>query len=248
MAVLGGRYAVEGAANASGVVRGGSEGMKKTLLIVATSLTVALMLVQPVSAGAASVVVPDRPDDLGKMYDLETCDVTVGWRENTVIAKAGYFDALSYSLSLKDKTFAFGMELAAALPIEGSALPTGIKHVAYTMWIDAAPWHPVYNPTPSMFTVVLNYDGSKYYAALIEGEDILGNVLETLPFTVQGSRFEVQFSAASIGSPESFWWLPCVHVWDGPVGTEAQWWFDTTDPNACPGQVWWSIPWPLSER
>jgi hypothetical protein len=227
------------------VVRGGGEEMKKALLPIAMSLMVALMLAQPVSAGYTAVVVQDRQGDVGKMYDLETCDVTVLWGENTVIADVGYFDALSYSLSLKGKTFTFGMELAAALPDEGVALPSGIKHVAYTMWIDAAPWHPVYNPTPSLFTVVLNYDGLEYSAVLIEGEKILGNVLEILPFTVQGTRFEVQFPAASIGSLEAFWWCPCVHVWDGPVGTEAQWWFDTADPDAYPGQVWWNIPWSI---
>ncbi len=221
--------------------------MKKALLPIATSLMVVIMLVQPVSAGPAAVVVPDRLGDLGKGYDPETCDVTVRWNENTLFVKAGYFDALSYSLSLNGQTFTFGMELAAALPDEGLALPSGLKHVAYTMWIDAEPWHYIYNPTPSLFTVALNYDGLEYYAVLIEGEKITGNVLEILPFTVQGSRFEVQFSAASIGGLEAFWWLPCVHVWDGPVGTTAQWWFDTTDPDACPGQVWWNIPWSTPE-
>lgn len=221
--------------------------MNKALLPIAASLIVAIMLVQPVSAGQTAVVVQDRQGDVAKMYDIETCDTTVVWGENTVVAKAGYFDALSYSLSLKGNTFTFGMELAAALPDEGVALPAGLKHVAYTMWIETEPYHPAYNPIVSLFTVALNFDGLGYYAVLIEGESILGNVLETLPFTVQGSRLQVQFSAASIGSLDAFWWCPCVHVWDGPVGTEGQWWFDTVDPDAYPGQVWWDIPWSTTE-
>jgi hypothetical protein len=101
-----------------------------------------------------TIVVPDMPGDLGGNYDLETCEVTTVWGDNTPVVEAGYFDALSYSLSLKGKTtYTFGMELAAALPNEGSALPSGIKYVAWTMWIDAVPWHPVYDPTPSLFTV-----------------------------------------------------------------------------------------------
>jgi len=227
------------------VVRGGGERMKKALLPIATSLMVVIMLVQPASAGPATVVVPDRLGDLGKGYDIETCDVTIQWNENTQFVKAGYFDALSYSLSLNGQTFTFGMELAAALPDEGLALPSGLKHVAYTMWIDAAPWN-INDPIPSLFTVALSYDGLEYSAVLIEGEKMTGNVLEILPFTVQGSRFEVQFSVASIGGLEAFWWLPCVHVWDGPVETLASWWFDTTDPEAYDGQVWWSIPWSTS--
>jgi hypothetical protein len=218
--------------------------VRNTAMVITFSLISTLVIAMPASAGATMVVVPDSPDDFAINYDLETCEATVLWKENTaLVSSGGYFDALSYSLSFKANTYTFGMELSAPLPDEGVALPSGLKHVAWTMWIDASPWHPVYNPTPSLFTIALNYDGANYYAVLIEGEKIIGTVLETLLFDVDGSQFQVQFSASSIGNLEDFWWCPCVHVWAGPVNTMAQWWVDTVDPGAYDGQIWWDIPW-----
>ena len=203
-----------------------------------------MMLAQPVSAGTVTLRVKDIPGDIGKMYDLTTGEPTNGYGDNAPVVKAGYFDILSMWLSQKGKTYTFGMELAKELPQAGSALPSGVKFVSWNIWIDLAPWHPVLAPSDSLFTIALTYDGSNYAAVLIEGPGMLGNVIESLPFTIDGSIFQLQFSAASIGNLASFWWCPVVHAWWGPLGTGGQWWLDTVDSGAVPGQTWWDIPWP----
>lgn len=198
-----------------------------------------ITLAQPVSAGATSITVQDRTGDLGPKIDWETGDIINHWPDTTSLTKVGYFDMVSFSLSCKAKTYTFSMELAADLPKEGSALPTGFKAAEWLMWIDPEPWNMKYNNILSLYTVKLAYYESEYVAFIMDYAT--GEVLSSLPFTIDGSKLQIQFSAASIGNLESFWFMPCTVVrWS--IG--AYWDLDSTDPGAAPGQVWWDIPWP----
>lgn len=200
-----------------------------------------MMLAQPVSAGTIAITVQDRTGDLGPKIDWEAADTLNFWPDTRSLTKVGYFDMVSFSLSYKAKTYTFGMELAKALPEPGSALPTGFKLVKWLMWIEPEPWNMKYNNIPSLYTIQLTYDGSKYAAELKDYST--GDVLATLPFKVDGSKLQLQFSAASIGNLESFYFMPCtVVVW--AVTGAGYWDLDSTDPGAAPGQVWWDIPWP----
>lgn len=202
------------------------------------------MLAQPVSAGTLTIKVADKPGDLGPKFDWKTCEVLVVWPNTTSLTKVLYFDMLSFELSYstKTKTYTFSMELAGALPEPGSALPTGFKLAKWLMWIEPEPWNMKYNNIPSLYAITLTYDGSDYSAGLTDYST--GAVLANLPFIVDGSKLQVQFTAASIGNLASFWFMPCTVVqWSMTPGA-GYWDLDSTDPGAAPGQVWWDIPWP----
>jgi len=221
------------------VVRGGGETRKKTAMAFALSFIIALMLAQPVSAGTMVVKVPDRTLDLFKFFYPATGEPKNGWGDNAPVVRAGYFDMVSFwlSYSQKEKTYTFGMKLAADLPQAGDSLAPGINSVSWLLYIDPEPWTPE-NWVTSMFIIRLAYDESNYFAELMDGG---ANVLAPLPFTVDGSVFQLEFSAASIGNPTTFWWEAGVSpVW----GSGGYWMVDMVDPGASPGQVYWDIPWP----
>jgi hypothetical protein len=218
--------------------------MRKIAVAILSLVVVCLMLVPSgASAGTRTIVVEDRMGDLlGGNIDWDACEGTVFWQENTPVAQVGYFDITSFWLSEKGKMFTFGMEVAGPLPKEGSALPTGFHGLKWLMWIDPEPWNLKYNPIMSLYTIQLVYDGSAYAAEL--KDYATGEVLATLPYSIGGSRLEMQFSAASIGNLESFWFIPCTVVQWSQIPGAGYWDLDTTDPGAVPGQVWWDIPWP----
>ncbi len=217
-------------------------------MVALLSVIVAGLMMVPsgVSAGTTSMVVKDMRGDLGPKYDPVDGAVLVSWPETNNLVKVGYLDMLGFSLSYssKEKAYTFGMEIAKALPTPGSPLPTGFKMVKWLMWIDAEPWNPKYNPgAPCLFTIQLCYDGSEYVAELVEGSG-WGVPVALLPFDVDGSTLKMQFSAASIGNLESFWFMPCTVVMWSLQPYSGYWDLDSTDPGAAPGQVWWDIPWP----
>ena len=194
------------------------------------------MLVQPVSAGTM-IKVQDTEGDLAKSYYVETGEPKTGWGDNAPVVQAGYFDMVSAWLGQKGKTYVFGMELAADLPQEGTALPPGISAAAWILWIEPEPWTPT-KPVASTFILYLLYDGSVYSAGLI---DVVADVTTSVPFAVDGPMFELTFSADSIGNPTSFWWTGGLNVFWGAGGWAM---VDAIDPGAAPGQVYWDIPWP----
>lgn len=210
-------------------------------------LVAGLMLVPgAVSAGTTTISASDKTGDLGPKFDARTAETVLYWPDNMPLTRVGYFDMTSWSFSYssKDKTYTFGMELAAPLPSEGSHLPTGFKEVKWLVWIDMGAWNPKYAPTVgSYYTVQLVYDGSEYFAELREGAG-WGPLVVALPFEVNGAHLEIQFSAASIGNLKSFWIMPCTVVLWSLQPYSGYWDLDSTDPGAAPGQVWWDVPWP----
>ncbi|MBN1677704.1 MAG: hypothetical protein JW880_04125 [Candidatus Thermoplasmatota archaeon] len=217
--------------------------MKRSVSVLLSALVVGTMMALPMSASAAktsTTVVPDRTGDLGIFWDFTTCEPKPVWGPGTPVARAGYFDMVSFWFSQSGKTYTFGMELNAALPCEGDSLPPGIDYACWLIWIDPEPWNAIYNPVDTLYTVGLVYDGTEYSAALMEG--VNGDVIVALPFEIDGSVFEVRFSGASIGGLSSFWWMPAAKVWWGALHVWDS--IDRADPGAAPGQMWWDIPWP----
>jgi len=205
-----------------------------------------MLLPGAVFAGTTTISATDKLGDIGPKYDAATAGSVLSWPDNMPLVQAGYFDMLAwwFSYSSKEKTYTFGMELAKALPSPGSPLPNGHKEVKWLVWLDMGAWNPKYNPTVgSYYTAELKYDGSEYVAVLREGGS-WGPVLETLPFAVDGSKLQLQFTAASIGNLKSFWVMPCTVVLWSLVPYSGYWDLDSTDPGSAPGQVWWSVPWP----
>jgi len=211
--------------------------MRRVLGALFSAIVVGLMLAMPVSAETETIVVSDRIGDLGVMWDFTTCEPRSLWGHGTPVVSAGYFDISSFSLSQKGKTYTFGMELAADLPREGDALPAGIYLACWVAWIDPEPYNAKYNPVDSYYTVLLTYDGLKYAAEL--QDYVTGEVIASLPVCIDGSKFQMQFSASSIGNLESFWWYPASAMFWGAVWDCV----DRADSGAVPGQVWWDIPW-----
>jgi len=223
------------------VIRGGGETRKRTVIAFVASFIIALMLAMPVSAGSRVVMttVPDKTGDLGKFFNFETGEIKNTWGDNAPVVQAGYFDMVSSSLSYsqKEKTYTFGMELAADLPQVGDSLVPGVKSAYWLFYIDPEPWTPD-NLVTSMFIVGLSYDGSTYSANLMDGG---ANIIAPLPFTIDGSKFEMSVSAASLGSPTAFWW----NAGTSPLwGAGGYWMTDMTDYGTIPGQVCFDVPWP----
>lgn len=228
--------------NASRVVRGGGETRRKTAIALALSFTMALMmLAQPVAAGTVMAEVTDGTGDVGRNRAQKVSDPSQYWEENTPVAQAGYFDMVSTWLSQKGNKYTFGMELAAELPQEGAALPDGIKLAEWIMWIDPAPWGPGMDPVASLFRISLYYDGSSYSAFMLDYGTM---VMTPIPFSVDGSSFQLQFSAASISNLAFEWWCPGVRAWWGLFGSTGAWIVDLVDFGAAPGQVGIDLPWP----
>ncbi len=221
--------------------------MKKTVVALLSVIVVGLMLVPgSVSAGNVTIKAADSLGDLGPKYDAASAETVVFWPDSMPLTRVGYFDMTSwwFAYSSKDKTYTFGMEVANPLPNAGSPLPTGFKEVRWLVWLDMGAWNPKYAPTVgSYYTIQLIYDGSEYAAVLAQGGS-WGPILATLPFSVDGSELQIQFSAASIGNLKSFWIMPCTAVLWSLQPYSGYWDFDSTDPGAAPGQVWWSVPWP----
>ena len=215
--------------------------MRKVMVAVLSAIVVGLMLVPSgVSAGITTVVVQDRTGDLGFGVN-GTGEISKLWADNAPVAQAKYLDMASAWLSQKAKTYTFGMELAAALPKEGSALPGGIKLVEWAVWIDPSPYNVNTNPVLPLFLIALRYDGSSYSAFVLDRGTM---VTTSVPFSIDGSKLQLQFSEASIGNRAFEWWSPMVREWTGPLGTSGYWFVDAVDYRLNPGQVYYDIPWP----
>src|SRR3990170_123407 len=142
--------------------------MRKVLVALLCAIVTGLMLAPSGVSAATTMTVQDSTGDIGFGIDPKTGLIMQTWGDNTPIAKAGYFDMASVSLSQKGKTYTFGMELAAALPKEGSPLPGGIHLAEWAMWIDPSPYNYFTNPVAPLFLIALRYDGSSYAAFVMD--------------------------------------------------------------------------------
>ena len=216
--------------------------MRKTVIALAVSSTIALMMVAlPVGAATVTSVWADPQGDLGFGVDPKTGGIMHEWGDNTPVVKAGFLDMISTWLSQKGKTYTFGMELAAPLPIEGTPLPAGFKMVEWAMWIDPSPYNYIVNPCPTLFLIALRYDGSSYSAFV---QDYSTMAKTPIAFTVDGSKLQLQFTAASIGNLAFEWWSPLVREWTGPVGTSGYWFVDAVNLPLVDGYAYIDLPWP----
>lgn len=228
--------------------------MRKTILAFGISFTVALMLAQPVSAD--TFLISDAEGDVDFVMDSQTGEVMdVGW--NTPVARAGYFDMISYQLSEVGDIYTFSMELAAALPQEGVALARGLQFAEWVMYIDSEPWNLMLNEGHGLFKIALTYDESTYDGYLLDYESMESEPL--LSFDHDGTTLSFSFPVDRIGGRVEdpnvdFWWTPMVLTYWSPPHTNGLHmvdfadWGTTEDGDiwvTTPGQVWFSIPWPL---
>lgn len=218
----------------------------RTVVVVLASLVVVGMLIVPgsVSAKTLSIEVEDRTGDIAAAYDYTTYDYAALLGDNTPIVQAGYFDMTLFRFSLKKDTYTFGMEMAADLPKEGDPLPSGIKLIRYTLWLDEESWDWV-SDIVDYYMVVLWYDGTSYSAELLEWPTKVA--ITSLSFTVEGPRFDVEFPTSWMEGIESFWLFPAVNAFHSQ-NPEIEVWPDLLDydPDA-PDQEYTSVRWPPSE-
>lgn len=216
--------------------------MRKTTIALTLSSMIALIMVaQPVMGATITSVVSDPEGDVGYGMNPKTGGLMQTWPDGSKVAKTKYLDMVSMSLSQKGKAYAFGMELAGALPIEGTALPGGFNLVEWAMWIDPSPWNVLVNPVPSLYLIALRYDGAEYSCFIL---DYATMTTAPTPFSVSGSKLEIQFTAASINNLAFEWWSPLVRVWSGQLGTPAYWFVDAVNLPLVDGYVYIDLPWP----
>jgi hypothetical protein len=214
--------------------------MRRVTVALLSAIVAGLMVVPgSVSAKTLTSVVEDPEGDLSYGIDPETGGFMNLWQDNTPVAEAKYLDMVSTWLSLKKGTYTFGMELAAALPEEGSALPEAIKLVEWAVWIDPSPYNYITNPVAPLFLIALRYDGSSYSAFMMDYDTMLTT---SVAFSVEGSKVELQFTSASVG--EFDWWSPLVRVWMGPLGSSGYWFVDAVNLEPIDGYVYIDLPWP----
>ena len=216
--------------------------MRKTTLVSLSAVVAGLLMVPgSVSAKTLSIEVEDRIGDVAAAYDYNTYDYAALLGEGTPIVQAGYFDMTLFWFSLKKDVYTFGMEMATDLPDEGNPLPSGIKLIRYTLWLDEESWDWV-SDVPSYYMVVLWYDGTSYSAELLEWPSKMA--ITSLSFAVEGPRFEVEFPASWMGGIESFWLFPAVNAFHSQ-NPEVEVWPDMLDyDSGTPGQEYASLPWP----
>lgn len=202
-----------------------------------------LLVPSGASAGSKMVSTTDSTGDVGFGFSPKTGEILKApWGPGTPWVAAGYFDIASTWLSEKGQTYTFGMALAAPLPKEGSSLCNAVQHAEWALWIDPSPWNMATNPVVPLFKIALVYDGSEYSAELSDAST--GALLASLPFTVDGSTLQVEFSAASIGNLAIHWWCPLVRIWLGVLGSTGYAYLDGIDWGTADGQVYYDLPWP----
>jgi hypothetical protein len=209
------------------------------------SVIVVGMMMAPggVSGKPVAAWVEDSTGDVGFGFSSKTGEILQApWGPGTPWVKIGFMDIAAASLSQKGQTYAFGMKLATDLPKEGTALPDSVKRAEWALWIDPSPWNMVTNPVVSLFKVALIYDGLEYSAELRDAST--GTYLASLPFTLDGSTFLVEFSAASIGGLEIHWWCPLTRVCQGLLGSWGAAYLDGIDWGTAAGQEYYDLPWP----
>ena len=218
--------------------------MRKKVIALLSVIVVGMMTVPGgVSGRSAATWIEDSTGDVGFGFSTKTGEILQApWGTGTPWVAIGFMDIAAASLSQKGQTYTFGMKLATDLPKEGTALPDSVKRAEWALWIDPSPWNMATNPVASLFKVALIYDDLEYSGELVDATT--GAYLASLPFTVDGSTFFVDFSAASIGGLEFQWWCPLTRVWQGLFGSWGAAYLDGIDWGTAAGQEYYDLPWP----
>lgn len=213
--------------------------MRKVIVALMSAVVIGMLLVPSGASALTITVAQDSVGDVGIALDMKTGTIRDTLSPNAPLVKAGYFDMVSVWLSQKGKTYTFGMELAVALPKEGTPLPNPAKLAQWDLWIDRAPY--IVDPAPPVGMIALRYDGSSYSAFVLDW----ATMVETpIPFSIDGSMLQLQFTAAQLSNEVISWWVPLVEIYVGPLGTGASAFIDAVDLGAVPGQVGFDLPWP----
>jgi hypothetical protein len=216
--------------------------MRRIVVALVSAVVAGMMLIPGcASAKAVTLTVPDEVGDIGIIFDYETYQPISTWGKNSQIVQAGYFDRTLFWFGLKGNTYTFGMELAGKLPQEGDPLAPGVTMVEYPLWLSKDAWDWV-TPVEEYFKILLRYDGVHYSAVLLDQPSL--EVKMYLPFTVDGPRFEMQFTSDSIDNIETFWMFISVDIY---FGQSLPWMVDGFDLDSVEGQIVTSIPWPLPD-
>ncbi|HEX9908492.1 MAG TPA: hypothetical protein VGB78_08545 [Thermoplasmata archaeon] len=213
--------------------------MRRVMVALISAIVIGLLLVPSGASALTTMVVQDSVGDVGIAIDMKTGTIRDTLSPEVPLVKAGYFDMVSVWLSQKGKTYTFGMELAVALPKEGTPLPNPAKLAQWELWIDPVPY--IIDPSPAVGMIALRYDGSSYSAFVC---DWATKVETPIPFSIDGSKLQLQFTAAQLNNAVISWWVPLVEIYVGPLGTWASGFVDAVDLGAAPGQVGFDLPWP----
>lgn len=210
--------------------------------------TVVTVLMAPTGVSALEQIVEDDENDVPVFWDAETgATVEEPLSGNSCLSRIDYLDMICCKLSLDPATsvYTLWMEVSGGLPVEGDALPSGIKIVEWGLWIEDGVWNPYFNPITPYFLVALAYDGTSYDAYVLDCQtNEIAMSLEDEDFWHAGAELQFSFPTDSIGDPESFNWMTSTRVWCGQPDTYGYRFTDMTDWDACPGDEGYDLTWP----
>lgn len=220
--------------------------MRRSAAALLCSVVVGLLTVPSGVSADISAVVSDDVGDVPVGWDVTTGEPTEEQLNgDSPASRVGYLDMVSYSLSLSTETsvYTLWMKLSADLPLEGDALPSGIKVAEWAVWIEDGVWNPALNPVTTWFVIMLTYDGANYDAYVLDYQT-KAVVMSLEDVQRAGAEFQMSFPADSIGNPESFYWMTSTRVWWGKPDTYGYRFQDLTDWDAYAGDSGYDIPWP----
>ncbi len=212
--------------------------MRKATVGLVSMAVFGLLLVPGSAQALTTMTVQDSVGDVGIALDMHAGTIRANtMAPNAPLEKVGYFDMVSVWLSQKGKTFTFGMDLAAGLPAEGTPMPKMVNIAKWALWVDPVPY--VVDPwAMPVALIALQYDGISYSAYVY---DYSTGTQTSIPFSVDGSKVQMQFTAAMFGNADMSWLCPAVQVWMGLWGGAI---IDSVDPGTVAGQVGFDLPWP----
>ncbi len=146
-----------------------------------------------------------------------------------------YQDIVRTSISSRDGTLIFVMELAAAIP-RSPELPNGAKLLEWrfglrtdmTTCASGFPYPPGASTTSpelthcAQYMVFIVWDGKQFTGTLIDRTPSLtrGNaVVHPIAFQITGAEIVASVDSAMIGSPQHFTWITRTETWFSDLGS-----------------------------
>jgi hypothetical protein len=159
-------------------------------------------------------------------------DISISGQGTAVFA---YQDIVSASISLKDGTFIFVMDLAAAIP-RSPELPNGAKLLEWrfglrtdrTTCASGFPYPPGASTTSGELThcaqymVFILWDGAQFTGMLIDRTpSVTGGdaVIHPIAFHIKGAEIVAFADSGMIGNPERFTWVTRTETWFSALGS-----------------------------